>query len=263
MIAVFGGASEGGDIASGLAQEGIDCALFVTTDAGDEFFRARFKGSSGAPDSTLVVVGALDGARLLNVLVGEKFTAVIDATHPFATEISKNLRCACASVDVPLLRLDREPTEIREGSDVRIAADYREAARLASSFNGSIFLTIGSRRLEEFVAEFSGAVQRLVARVLSEPSSLEACLAARIPRSNIIAAVGPFSVEFNMACIRERMCEVLVTKDSGARGGTPEKLEAAARLDIPVVMVRRPGFDKNGVTSVAAALKWGFTHASC
>lgn len=261
MIAVFGGAGEGAELACGLAERGTECAMFVTTDAGDEFIRARLRDLSGSSDSVTVLTGSLNGPELLRLLVKEDFTAVIDATHPFATEISKNLRFACAGADVPLLRLDRGRTEIPDGADVRLAADYGEAADLASSFPGPIFLTIGSRRLREFVDGFSGAVERLVVRVLSEPSSIEACLAVHIPRSNIIAAAGPFSVAFNVACISERKCEVLVTKDSGARGGTPEKLAAAARLGIPVVMVRRPGIEEDSVTTVAAAMEWGFANA--
>lgn len=261
MIAVFGGAGEGAELACGLAKHGTECAVFVTTEAGDEFVRARLGDSPGRSESAMIMTGSLNAAQLLRMLVKEDFTAVIDATHPFATAISENLRVACAGADVPLLRLDREQTEGVEGADVRPAAGYREAARLASCFAGPVFLTIGSRRLREFVEGFSGAVERLVVRVLSEPSSIEACLAVHIPRSNIIAAVGPFSVGFNVACISERKCEVLVTKDSGARGGTPEKLEAAARLGLPVVMVRRPGPEEGSVTTVTAALEWGLAHA--
>lgn len=263
MIAVFAGAGEGAELASEFAKHGTDSVIFVTTDAGDKFVRARLGASAGRSDSVMVLVGSLNGAELIRLLVKEDYTAVIDATHPFATEITKNLRFACASADVPLLRLDRERTEISEGADVRLAADYGEAARLASSITGSIFLTIGSRHLREFVDGFSGAVERLVVRVLSEPSSLQACLAAGIPRSNMIAGVGPFSVEFNMACISERQCQALVTKDSGARGGTPQKLEAAARLGLPVLMIRRPDPENDSVTSVTEALEWGLAHAGC
>ena len=80
----------------------------------------------------------------------------------------------------------------------------------------------------------------LVVRVLPEKASIEACRAAGIGDEFIIAERGPFSVEDNMSVIERYSIGVLVMKDSGPSGGTPEKLAAARIEGCLVVVVGRP-----------------------
>ena len=114
------------------------------------------------------------------------------------------------------------------------------AAKVAFSFGLPVLLTTGSRNLEPYVNEANAKGIRLVARVLSHPSSIEACRKAGISDDNIVSGRGPFSVEENLAIIKRYGIGVLVTKDSGIAGGVPEKLEAAHLAGCRVVLVQRP-----------------------
>jgi precorrin-6A/cobalt-precorrin-6A reductase len=76
--------------------------------------------------------------------------------------------------------------------------------------------------------------------VLPAVYSIKKCLELGIPNENIVAMQGTFSSEFNKALMAEFNVDVVITKESGESGGTLSKLEAAAQLEIPVVMVKRP-----------------------
>jgi precorrin-6A/cobalt-precorrin-6A reductase len=113
-------------------------------------------------------------------------------------------------------------------------------AASAAAVGGTVFLAVGTRLLDELVGHPALKGRRLVVRVLPDPRSLERCLALGIPPGDIVAAQGPFSVEFNRAMLRHFQAEVLVTKESGRSGGLEEKLAAALAEGIRAVVIRRP-----------------------
>ena len=104
----------------------------------------------------------------------------------------------------------------------------------------TILLTVGSKNLAPYVSEAKRGGRRLIARVLPEPASLEACRLAGLPQECVVAARGPFSVDDNCALLRRFGANVLVTKESGEAGGLPAKLAAARRVRCEVVLVARP-----------------------
>jgi precorrin-6A/cobalt-precorrin-6A reductase len=96
------------------------------------------------------------------------------------------------------------------------------------------------KNLKPYVKEAKRTGSKLIVRVLPAKSSLDACRAAGIDEEFIIAKRGPFSVDENRSVIKRFEAGVLVTKDSGPAGGTPEKLEAARLEGCHVVVVMRP-----------------------
>ena len=101
-------------------------------------------------------------------------------------------------------------------------------------------LTTGSRNLLPYAKEARRAGVSLVARVLAEKGSIDACRAAGIGDEFMITGRGPFSVKDNRKVIRRFGIGVLVTKDGGEAGGVPEKMAAARLEKCLVVVVRRP-----------------------
>jgi precorrin-6A/cobalt-precorrin-6A reductase len=173
-------------------------------------------------------------------LVAEKdVRAIVDASHPYATQASANAKAVAEERGIPCLRWLRPAVLSRSGAVCR-AADHPSAARLAFSFGRPVLLTTGSRNLAPYARESSRTGISLVVRVLSHPESIAACERFGIPHERVLTGRGPFSMEDNLTVIRAFDIGVVVTKDSGAAGGVAEKLEAAAQENCRVVVVERP-----------------------
>ncbi len=230
MILLLGGTSEAGRIAAALEKAGIGVVVSTATGL-----------ASSVRESRLVRVrtGMLNEAGLSALIRECGARAVVDATHPYAVEISRNARLAAGRAVLPLLRFLREPA-VTGKSEADVADDHEEAARRAFASGRPVLLTIGTRHLAPYLRAARAAGVPVFARVLPAPESREACERAGLPAANLIAGRGPFSVEENLALIRRLGIGVLVTKDGGAAGGVPEKLEAARRAGCTVVVVARP-----------------------
>lgn len=178
-----------------------------------------------------VRIGGFGGAEgLASYLTSERPAVVVDATHPFATRISRSAVAACHEVGVPLLRLARPGWADHSDADSWHWVDsYSQAAALASELGSRIFLTTGRTTLPQFLsldAEF--VLVRLVEPTFALPANWE-----------FITSRGPYTVEAERELMASRRIEVLVTKDSGGAMTAP-KLTAAALEVVQVVVVRRP-----------------------
>ena len=212
---IFGGATEGRTLSQELAGLGAAVTVCVATAYGKEE-QGEFSG-------------------VQHLIAAERCDLVIDATHPYAVEASRNIRAACERTGVRLLRLLREESGIPAGAAVFSTAG--DAAAWLRDRPGNILLATGAKELWAF-AGLGG--QRLYPRVLPLETSLNACAAAGVPRSNILALQGPFTQELNEALIRQFHIRFLVTKDGGQAGGFGEKAAAAASTGAQLVLIRRP-----------------------
>ncbi|MGJ6966606.1 cobalt-precorrin-6A reductase [Streptosporangium sp. G11] len=173
---------------------------------------------------------------------------VVDATHPFAARMTASAVEAARRTGLPLLILRRPGWQAAPGDDWRWVPSLEAAAELLPSLGERVFLTTGRRSLPVF-AGLDG--QWFLARSVDMPGPV-------VPRHlKVLLSRGPFTVDGELALMREHRVEVLVTKDSGGEM-TTAKLLAARELGLPVVIVRRPP-PPGGVTSVEtveAALAW-------
>ncbi len=170
--------------------------------------------------------------------------AVVDATHPFAVEVSRILREVCKSLNLPYLRLERENSEYSYKKIIYVSSK-EEAAEILSRNDGNILFTTGVNTLGFYETRVKKFKERCWARVLDTEESRKA--AADIS-CNIIYDMPPFSYEDTLKLLLENNISIMVSKDSGKRGGIFDKLRAAERAGIPVVIIKRPD-EQNGLNA--------------
>lgn len=224
-IVVFSGTTEGRLISRTLADAGAQVLVCVATEYG-EIDQGQYPGVK-------VLAGRLDVEEMTRLLLEKDLC--IDATHPYAVQVTQNIRTAAHQANVPYKRLKRPASVLPD--DCISVETAQEAAKALGQTEGNILLTTGAKELAAFSA--LGA-QRLFARVLPLESSLSACKAAGITPAHIIAMQGPFGVELNKALLHQFSIRWMVTKDGGAPGGFEEKLEAARACQAKMIVIRRP-----------------------
>ncbi|MBN3947207.1 MAG: cobalt-precorrin-6A reductase [Nostoc sp. NMS7] len=196
-------------------------------------------------------VGGFGGvAGLASYLRGEEIDLLIDATHPFATQISFNAADAATEVGVPRLMLIRPPWE-KLSSDRWIEVDSVEAA--AASVGNQpqrVFLTVGRQELAAFAH-----LEKIwfLMRMIDLPSD-----DALVPPGMILCDRGPFTLNNERQILIHNKIDTIVSKNSGGDATKP-KIIAARELGLKVIMVNRPAIPPGEqVTDVDGALAWLF-----
>ena len=258
-VILFGGTSEGRELSEYLSAQGIPSLVCVATSYGEELIRE-------VPGMLDVRTGRLGLEEMSRLFMQEQPEVVVDATHPYASAVTQNIRKACGMADISYRRLLR-PTQagdiaknaadgkneaaIKERADgkreadrmhaehIIHAADIDTAAKIIADTEGNILVTTGSKELKP-LCTIPHYEERLFVRVLPVPDILEACHDRGIKGRHLIAMQGPFSEELNLALIREFDIRWLLTKESGRQGGFQEKINAARKADIRVLLIDRP-----------------------
>ena len=224
-ILLFGGTGEGRELAQWLLDRQIPTLVCVATEYGETLLPAGAEAH----------VGRLDREGMEALMASRPFTHVVDATHPYAVEVTTNIKAAAETVGLPTLRLVRQS----DGEDLcHKAGDMATAADMLEQLPGNVLLTTGSKELDAFVRP--GLTERCYPRVLPMADSLDRCLKLGFPPKNIICMQGPFSKELNVALLRQYHIKTLVTKDTGGYGGFREKAEAAKEAGCALLVVERP-----------------------
>lgn len=230
-LVIFSGTTEGREFSRAAAALGAAVTVCVATDLGAE--------EQGSAPGVTVHAGRLDADEMAALL--RDAALCVDATHPYATEATHNIRAAAGMAGIEYHRLLRRASKLPAGSVVLPGAG--EAAAYLADKAGRILLTTGAKELPAF-ASLDPA--RLYPRVLPTLAGITACEAAGVPHRNIIAMQGPFTLGLNVALMRQFEIDYLVTKDGGAQGGFAEKAEAAAQCGAQLIVLRRP--DEQGET---------------
>ena len=164
---------------------------------------------------------------------------VIDATHPYAAEVTKNIKAACENTGAEYLRVLRENQENADLGDYVYVETVEAAVDYLGKTTGNILATTGSKEAAKYTV-LSDFENRVFLRVLSLPNVVEECSRLGFQGKNLLCMQGPFSKEFNIAMLRQLNCKYMVTKMSGKSGGFLEKLEAARACGCTLVVVGRP-----------------------
>lgn len=238
---ILGGTSEARALAWALVSRGVP----VVSSLAGRVARPRLPAGE-------VRVGGFGGPDGLAAWLHEHgVRAVVDATHPFAEQISASAAAACPAQGVSLLRLERPGWKPLDGAQWHWADSLDAAAQMLPDLGKRVFLTTGRQGLHTF-AELTA--HWFLIRCVDPPSP------PLPPRHHVVLARGPYTVDGELALMREHAVDVLVTKDSGGEM-TVAKLHAARTLDVPIVVVRRPPRpDVPTAHTVDDAVDWVLTH---
>lgn len=230
-VLLIGGTQDARQIAQVLANKGIAVLLTVTTDHAKALV---------TPDCNIDIICAkLDQHQLQQLVSARAITTIVDASHPYAQQISQNAQQVAQALGCRYLRYER-PALQHDDPAIHFVDDYRAAAIACNQTVGNILLTTGSNHLQVFAEHVTDFKMRLYARVLPTIESIAKAQTAGLTTKQIIAAQGPFSTAYNIAMLRHINAKILVSKQSGAIGGTAEKLVSAKACRAKVIMIKRP-----------------------
>lgn len=229
-ILIFGGTTEGRRLAEFCSENQIHAYISVATEYGSELL--------GQSDFLHILTGRKDEDEISRFIMEHGIQLVLDATHPYAVEVGKNIADACEQCGITNIRI------LRESSDFEEYGHYLEdipslVAYLNLSRNGKILITTGSKDLKQF-CDIVNYPERCIVRVLPVDGIIEKCAALGFAQENIITEKGPFSEAQNIAHLRQFGAKYLVTKESGRAGGFAEKVSAAKQCGAELLVLRRP-----------------------
>jgi precorrin-6A/cobalt-precorrin-6A reductase len=238
-VLILGGTADANRLARAVAQDPqIDAILS---------YAGRTENPTRPPIAwRLGGFGGIDG--LVAYLRSENIARVVDATHPFAAQMSANAIAACTKADVPLLALERRPWR-RSPSDRWIEVDDLAAAAAAlGTAPRRVFLGIGRQNLQTFAAH---PQHSYLVRLVDPPRE-----PLPLPAAEVIVARGPFEAASDRAMLENFRADIVVAKNAGGDAASA-KIEAARDLALPVVMVRRPFIPvRQTVETMAEVLRW-------
>ena len=236
-ILILGGTAEGRELADLITNAGLD----VITSLAGRVKRPRL------PQGEVRIGGFGGPQRMGRYLMENSVDLVIDATHPFAENISASAVEATASTGTPMLRLNRPEWTPTDGDTWISVSSAEEAARLVQDRFKRPLLTIGRQKLSAFAGD---ARSSYLIRCVEPPDG-------KLPRRYLLMFDrGPFDFDSEHSLLRRHRIDVVVTKNSGG-DATAAKLEAARSLHIPVIMIERPPAPPvPTVHTVADAAQW-------
>lgn len=223
-LLIFGGTTEGRALAEFCAENNIEAYVSTATEYGGDII--------GKAEGLHILTGRLDSEQIAQLIRREDIGLVIDATHPYAVQVTENIRRACERTLTRCERLVREESAPVDSG--RYFDSVSEAVSYLKSVSGNILVTSGSKELSEFLP----LLDRCTVRVLPSEDITEECMSMGFSR--IIAEQGPFSEEENISHITASGAEYLVTKDGGRAGGFPEKVSAAKKCGAKLIIIKRP-----------------------
>lgn len=230
MILVLGGTCDALEIASGIYQLTKDVTISTATEYGLEVSRDRFPGQ--------IIFGRMDREALKRYMKEQGVDHVIDASHPYAENISRNAISVCQELGVHYLRFER-PVVDQVNNRTIICGSLEQAGELVEEMPGKVFVTTGINNIEKMLTKISDK-NRLKIRVLPQSETINKLENLGLNANHIVAMKGPFSEEMNFLMFQEAGSVILICKDSGTQGGTDHKLMAAARLGMKIILIRRP-----------------------
>lgn len=229
-ILVFAGTTEGRLLIETLLDmKKVSVCACVATEYGKEILEQEPGENLEINTGRLTVEG-------MQQLMARGFDMVIDATHPYATLVTDNIKEACHQTNIKYIRLLREKTQF--GSDCVFVENTDAVIRYLNTTEGNVLLTTGSKELARYT-EVKNYQERLYARVLPMEPVLASCNELGFSGRHLICMQGPFSCELNVAMLKQLNCTYMVTKDTGTEGGAYEKYQAAQNAGATLIVVGR------------------------
>jgi len=235
MIFMLAGTSDARELALEIQSAGYSLLTTVVTESAAQSMKEV---------SLPVRVGRLTAEEMAELLQTGGYRVLVDASHPFAEEASKNAIAAAKQAGIPYIRYERAESRPFSHPLITVVEDYAQAADYAAQKGGVVMLTTGSKTLQIFTERLLDKPDvTLVARMLPRRDNMEKCDELGLPQRNVIAMQGPFSKELNRALYEQYQVSLMITKESGKVGSVDEKIEAALELGIETVVISRPNVE--------------------
>ncbi len=237
-ILLLGGTTEASLLARALAEAGLDAVFSYAGRTADPVAQPLPQRIGG--------FGGVEGLRAY--LMQEKISHVVDATHPFAAQMSSHAVEAAGACGIPLMALQRLPWVATPDDLWTHVPDMEAAVEALPDVASCVFLAIG----RQHVASFARAPQhRYLLRLVDQPTE-----ALPLPNAEIVISRGPFRVEDDLELMRQYGVQTIVAKNSGGVGARA-KIDAARMLGLPVIMIDRPALpDRATCETVAEVMDW-------
>lgn len=227
-----------------IGGSGLTVYACVATDYGKELLPAGL-------DHIRIRSGRLTEDEMTAFMEENRFDAVIDTTHPYASLASENIKAACRKAGCEYIRVLRA-SGVDNREDCLFFRNHEAVAEYLDQTEGNVLLAIGSKELKKYtkVRDFQS---RLYVRVLPMVEVVESCYILGFTGKQLICMQGPFTADLNTALIRQVNARYVVTKDSGEPGGFQEKYRAAKETGAELLVIGRQN-EEEGI-SLEALLK--------
>lgn len=183
-VMVFAGTTEGRELAEFLAEREIPALICVATEYGEQLL----------PQGKCLEISheRLTAEEMASLMKEKEIQIVLDATHPYAAEVTANIRQACEHAGVSYVRVLRENQDADRLEDCVYVDSVEEAVAFLEHTSGNILATTGSKEAAKYTA-LTDYEQRVFLRVLSLPNVVKQCQELGFQGKNLICMQGPFS----------------------------------------------------------------------
>lgn len=227
-VILFGGTTEGRELAGFLAEENIPALVSVATGYGEQLLACK--------PPVNISSGRMDRNDMYALFYSQRPRLVIDATHPYATEVSANISVSCTKAGIRLVRVLREASST---DGCRCFSGLGSLVEWLNTTEGVIFSALGAQEAAALTA-VAGFRERIILRMLPSAHSLAACMELGYPVKHLLCMQGPFSEAFNRALFLETGASILATKEAGKYSGFGEKINAAKSCGMEIAVLSRP-----------------------
>lgn len=227
-ILIFGGTTEGRQLAEYCKLKNIPADVSVATEYGAEMLTEN--------EFVRILTGRLSTYQMQELMCREKYILIIDATHPYAAEVTANIRKASENTGIPYYRLIRKTSPVSYGERTY---SIDEMISLLNENDDIILSTLGTKELDALTA-VKDHFRRIWVRALPSEELAHLCEQKGFDRKKLILEQGPFSEKQNLKHICESGAGILITKESGSAGGFDEKAVAAEKSGIRLITLARP-----------------------
>ncbi|EHI98824.1 precorrin-6x reductase [Clostridium sp. DL-VIII] len=233
MIGFILGTSEGRKILELINKYTNNIAVSTATTYGGELLKEF--------DIKVLNTKPLNKEEMLSWIKVNEIQVLVDASHPYAQEVTKTALQCTKELNIKFIRYEREGAlENITDEDIIRVNGYDEAIEIIKKINGNVLNTTGGNNVVKFLdLDFN---YRIIHRILPSPKVLNKIVEAGISIKDIIAMQGPISYELENGFIEQYKVKAILTKDSGIEGGVLEKYKAAKNAHIKLIVIEKPKF---------------------
>jgi precorrin-6A/cobalt-precorrin-6A reductase len=185
-----------------------------------------------------VIVGAMNEDSMAQFCHRYPISAIVDASHPFAVNVSQNAIAISQLLNIPYLRYERAEVNSATFRDYLELDSFDTLLQGDYLLNQRVLLTVGCQVLPQFQPWQNRAT--LFARVLPKLNSLQIALNSGFSSDRLIALRPPINEALERALWQQWRISLVVTKASGKSGGEDLKRKVAHQLGISLITIARP-----------------------